>query len=123
MAGRSGVLAKIMEPMWEWAATRYQAAVGAELKKFGLRYDDLLDPMMSLDVKHAMTRLSQQELDDRNARLKRAMDLSMKHVYMSKEMQAKQTPFLPYITPHLLEVCLCKCGSWCHLWMAMVAVF
>lgn len=25
-----------------------QAAVGAELKKFGLRYDDLLDPMMSL---------------------------------------------------------------------------
>lgn len=25
-----------------------QAAVGAELKKYGLRYDDLLDPLQSL---------------------------------------------------------------------------
>jgi hypothetical protein len=28
--------------------TPAQAAVGAELKKYGLRYDDLLDPLQSL---------------------------------------------------------------------------
>ena len=32
------------------------------------------------------------------------MDLSMKHVYLSKEMQAKQTPFEHYLSPTLLEV-------------------
>ena len=34
-------------------------------------------------------------------RLKRAMDLTMKHVYLDQESQAKQTPFLGYITPVL----------------------
>lgn len=104
MAGRKGFLTKMAEPLWEWAAVKYQAAVGAELKKYGLRYDDLLDPMMSQDVKEAMSRLDQTDLDDRNARLKRAMDLSLKHIYLPKDIQAVQTPFLPYITPHLLEV-------------------
>ena len=36
-----------------------QAAVGAELKKYGLRYDDLLDPTNNLDVNEAMQRLPQ----------------------------------------------------------------
>jgi ubiquinol-cytochrome c reductase subunit 7 len=56
------------------------------------------------DVKEALRRCSPQEVDDRNARLKRAMDLSMKHAYLSKELQEQQTPFKQYITPHLLEV-------------------
>ena len=33
------------------------------------------------------------ERDLRMQRLKRAMDLSMKHVYLDKDMQAKQTPW------------------------------
>ena len=37
-----------------------QAAVGAELKKYGLRYDDLLDPTNNLDVNEAMRRLPQE---------------------------------------------------------------
>jgi hypothetical protein len=81
-------LAKLFEPAFAWAARRYQArlcawrgrtrvrhalipraaadharppqaAVGAELKKYGLRYDDLLDPTNNLDVDEAMRRLPQ----------------------------------------------------------------
>mmetsp|Transcript_33061 Transcript_33061/g.55346 ORF Transcript_33061/g.55346 Transcript_33061/m.55346 type:complete len:126 (+) Transcript_33061:96-473(+) len=104
MAPRVGALTKMMEPMWEWAATKYQAKVGAELRKYGLRYDDLLDPMMSMDIEKAITRIPQKDIDDRHARLKRAMDLSMKHVHLDKNTQKLQTPFLPYITPKLLEV-------------------
>lgn len=32
----------------DWAATRYQARLASNLKKYGLRYDDLYDPMMDL---------------------------------------------------------------------------
>ena len=35
----------------------------------------------------------------KNARLKRAIDLSMKHSYLTKEEQAMQTPFDFYLTP------------------------
>jgi hypothetical protein len=67
-------VSKLFEPVFAWAAKRYQvrqrrstaypkssmltprptlpavaqAAVGTELKKYGLRYDDLLDPLQSL---------------------------------------------------------------------------
>lgn len=30
----------------EWMAVRYQAAVGKELRKYGLRYEDLYDPVL-----------------------------------------------------------------------------
>merc|ERR1711920_268187 len=98
---KRGVLEKMFTPMFEWCALRYQAMVGSELKKYGLRYDDLLDPTMDLDVAAAMERLPQEEIDARNQRLKRAMDLSMKHTSLSAEMQAKQTPFLYYIQDDL----------------------
>ena len=83
---------------------RYQGWVGAELSKYGLRYDDLLDETMNLDVAEALKRLPQEERDLRMQRLKRAMDLSMKHVYLDKEMQKKQTPFQWYVRPVLEEV-------------------
>lgn len=53
----------------------------------GLRYDDLYDPLFSLDVKEALDRLPEEVVQARNQRLKRCMDLSMKHSYLSKEMQ------------------------------------
>jgi hypothetical protein len=34
--------------MVEWYAGRYQAQLAVHLKKYGLRYDDLYDPMMDL---------------------------------------------------------------------------
>jgi hypothetical protein len=41
-------LARLAQPFLEWAATRYQARLATNLKKYGLRYDDLYDPMMDL---------------------------------------------------------------------------
>lgn len=55
--------------------------------KLGLRYDDLHDPMYDLDVKEALNRLPREIVDARNQRLKRAMDLSMKHEYLPEDLQ------------------------------------
>lgn len=41
-------LAKLMQPLIGRAAAWYQRQVGNELRKYGLRYEDLLDPSMSL---------------------------------------------------------------------------
>ena len=82
-------------------APRYQAAVGKELKKYGLRYDDLFDPQHDLDVEEALRRMPQEVVDARNQRLKRALDLSMKHSALPKEIQEKQTPFNSYLTETL----------------------
>ncbi|OAE21626.1 hypothetical protein AXG93_939s1360 [Marchantia polymorpha subsp. ruderalis] len=70
----------------------------------GLRYDDLYDEMYDLDIKEAMSRLPESEILARNARIKRAMDASMKHVYLPKELQAKQTPFQYYLQDALDQV-------------------
>ena len=95
----SKAIAKMFEPMFAAFAKRYQGWVGAELSKYGLRYDDLLDETMNLDVAEALKRLPQEERDLRMQRLKRAMDLSLKHVYLDPEMQKKQTPFKWYVRP------------------------
>lgn len=38
----------MFEPVMGWMATRYQAAVATELKKYGLRYEDLYDPQLNM---------------------------------------------------------------------------
>jgi ubiquinol-cytochrome c reductase subunit 7 len=53
----------------------------------GLRYDDLYDPYYELDIKEALNRLPREIVDARNQRLKRAMDLSMKHEYLPEDLQ------------------------------------
>jgi hypothetical protein len=53
----------------------------------GLRYDDLYDDMQDLDVKEALSRLPQSVVDARNQRLKRAMDLSLKHSHLPEDLQ------------------------------------
>ena len=78
--------------------------VANDLKKYGLRYDDLLDPSGNMDVAAAMSRLPQEVLDARNQRLKRALDISLKHTYLPKDLQAKQTPLEPYLRPMLRQV-------------------
>jgi len=55
--------------------------------KLGLRYDDLYDPYYDLDVKEALNRLPKEVVDARHARLKRAIDLSMKHQYLPDDLQ------------------------------------
>merc|ERR1711907_649347 len=98
------MLSKLFEPLMARAARSYQAMVGYELKKYGLRYDDLYDQLYSTDINEALDRLPQDVQDARNQRLKRAMDLSCKHVYLSKEMQEKQTPFQYYLQDSLKQV-------------------
>lgn len=95
---------KFLVPLASWMARRYQAAVGAKLKKYGLRYDDLYDPLFDLDIDEALKRVPEEEYQLRLQRLKRAMDLSMKHTYLPKEMQEKQTPFLHYLQEPLQQV-------------------
>jgi len=55
----------------------------------GLRYDDLYDPYHDLDIKEALARLPREVVDARNQRLKRAMDLSMKHQYLPDDVQVR----------------------------------
>ncbi|KAK9820490.1 hypothetical protein WJX72_010849 [[Myrmecia] bisecta] len=85
-------------------ATRYQAAVGKELVKYGLRYEDLYDPLLNMDVDAALQRLPIEVVDARTQRLKRAVDCSLKRQYLSSEMQAKQTPYQWYIKDTLALV-------------------
>jgi hypothetical protein len=63
----------------------------------GLRYDDLYDDLNDLDIKEALNRLPQQEVDARNQRLKRAMDCSMKHAYLPKDLQVGVHFSLPFV--------------------------
>ncbi|THG17956.1 hypothetical protein TEA_021221 [Camellia sinensis var. sinensis] len=70
----------------------------------GLRYDDLFDPYYDLDVKEALNRLPREIVDARNQRLKRAMDLSMKHDYLPEHLQAMQTPYRSYLQDMLALV-------------------
>jgi ubiquinol-cytochrome c reductase subunit 7 len=91
------VLARLFEPFAAWMAPRYQAAVVKELKKYGLRYEDLYDPQYDLDVDEALKRLPQAVVDARNQRLKRASDISMKHSELPAEVQAVQKPLEGYM--------------------------
>lgn len=43
-----GGLAKLMDPLLGRMAAWYQKSVGTELRKYGLRYEDLLDPQLNL---------------------------------------------------------------------------
>ncbi|KAJ1486477.1 hypothetical protein T484DRAFT_1890636 [Baffinella frigidus] len=56
----------------------YQNNVGRELMKYGLKLDDVRNDWHP-DVDTAISRLTPEELSNRNKRLKRAMDLSLKH--------------------------------------------
>ena len=47
-------------------------------------------------VTFTQRRLPREEVDARNQRLKRAMDLSLKRDYLPAEVQAVQAPFLHY---------------------------
>lgn len=42
----------MMQPFVQWAAGKYQARLAANLRAYGLRYDDLYDPMMDLVSVH-----------------------------------------------------------------------
>lgn len=45
--------------------------------------------MYDLDIKEALSRLPKEVVDARTQRLKRAMDLSMKHEYLPEDLQVQ----------------------------------
>jgi len=100
----SKVFAALMEPFHRVVGGWYKRQVEKELVKYGLRYDDLLDPKMNLDVKEALNRLPQKELDLRNQRIKRAIDISQKHTELPEELKKLQTPFNFYLKPMVEKI-------------------
>ncbi|CAK9143420.1 unnamed protein product [Ilex paraguariensis] len=94
----------LLNPSKNWLAAQHKKALSTRLRKYGLRIDDLYDPMEDLDIKEALRRLPREIVDARNQRLKRAMDLSMKHEYLPENLQAMQTPFRSYLQDMLALV-------------------
>lgn len=66
----------------------------------GLQYEDLL--IETPEVKHALARLTPEEYQARIGRLKRAMDLSLKHEHMHAGQALD--PYTPYLRQHRLDV-------------------
>ena len=55
--------------------------------------------------------MSHQELSERNKRMKRAIDLSLKHTYLAHDVQKVEgTPYLSYL--EIDEVCRCACRAY-----------
>ncbi|XP_071692666.1 cytochrome b-c1 complex subunit 7-2, mitochondrial-like isoform X2 [Rutidosis leptorrhynchoides] len=94
----------ILNPNKNWFAALHKKSMSTRLRKYGLLYDDLYDPLYDLDVKEALDRLPREVVDARNQRLLRAMDLSLKHEYLPEHLQAQQTPFRSYLQDMLALV-------------------
>ncbi|KAJ6354620.1 UBIQUINOL-CYTOCHROME C REDUCTASE COMPLEX 14 KD PROTEIN [Salix viminalis] len=100
----ASLLQAFIDPRKNWLAKQHMKSVSSRLRRYGLRYDDLYDPYYDLDIKEALKRLPREIVDARNQRLKRAMDLSMKHEYLADDLQAMQTPFRSYLQEMLTLV-------------------
>ncbi|KAK4761815.1 hypothetical protein SAY87_029699 [Trapa incisa] len=98
------LLQSIVDPKKNWLAALHMKTISRRLRNYGLRYDDLYDPYYDIDVKEALNRLPREVVDARTQRLKRAMDLSMKHEYLPENLQAMQTPFRSYLQDMLALV-------------------
>ncbi|KAL5998598.1 hypothetical protein ACLOJK_009541 [Asimina triloba] len=83
----SSLMQFLVSPSRNIFARMHCKALSKRLRKYGLRYDDLYDPMYDLDIKEALARLPREIVDARHQRLKRAMDLSMKHEYLPEDLQ------------------------------------
>ncbi|XP_061520982.1 cytochrome b-c1 complex subunit 7 isoform X1 [Phycodurus eques] len=70
--------------------------------KIGLMRDDTIHE--DDDVKEALRRLPENVYNDRMFRIKRALDLSMKHQILPKDQWKKYEEDEPYLMPYLDEV-------------------
>ncbi|KAG2438527.1 hypothetical protein HXX76_005078 [Chlamydomonas incerta] len=100
----TSLLKQVALPVFNSLATTYRSVVGAKLAKYGLRFDDLQDPLKDDDVAEALRRLPPDVIVARNCRLRRALDLSCKHEALPKDLLEKQTPELSYLQEVLEEV-------------------
>ncbi|XP_029022521.1 cytochrome b-c1 complex subunit 7 [Betta splendens] len=70
--------------------------------KYGLMSDDTIDE--NSDVKEALKRLPENVYNDRTFRIKRALDLAMKHQILPKDQWTKYEEDFPYLSPYVDEV-------------------
>ncbi|RYR05695.1 hypothetical protein Ahy_B06g085527 [Arachis hypogaea] len=104
----SSFIQSFIDPKKNWFAAQHMKAISKRLRRFGLRYDDLYDPYYDLDVKEALNRLPKEVVDARHQRLKRAMDLSMKHEYLPEDLQLRFRRSVG--TTVTIYRCNCSCG-------------
>ncbi|XP_030072798.1 cytochrome b-c1 complex subunit 7 [Microcaecilia unicolor] len=98
MAARVPVSAssRLVDGLRKW----YYNAAG--FNKLGLVRDDTL--YEDDDVKEAIRRLPDRVYDERIFRIKRAIDLSLKHQILPKEQWTKYEEDVRYLEPYLKEV-------------------
>ncbi|GFY96823.1 cytochrome bd ubiquinol oxidase, 14kDa subunit [Actinidia rufa] len=87
---KNGLATQHMKSFSERLATQHMKSFSERLRSYDLRYDNLFDPYYDVDIK--LSRLPREVVDARNQRLKRAMNLSMKHEYLPGHIQVMQTP-------------------------------
>ncbi|XP_057684168.1 cytochrome b-c1 complex subunit 7 [Corythoichthys intestinalis] len=97
MAVRASVASgRLLQGIRKW----YYGLCG--FNKIGLMYDDTI--YEDDDVKEAVRRLPENLYNDRIFRIKRALDLTMKHQILPKEQWTKYEEDVQYLTPYLTEV-------------------
>ncbi|XP_039592853.1 cytochrome b-c1 complex subunit 7 isoform X1 [Polypterus senegalus] len=98
MAARAPVAAsgRFFQSLQKW----YYNTAG--FNKYGLMTDDTI--YEDSDIKEALRRLPEQTYNDRMFRMKRALDLSMKHQILPKNQWTKYEEDVPYLQPYLKEV-------------------
>eukprot|EP00945_MAST-04E_sp_MAST-4E-sp1_P004471 g4471.t1 len=88
----------LLKPLARW----YQRAVSKSLAKYGLRYEDML--VENADVYRAHKEfMPDEDRVGRDRRLKRAIDMNMKHVHLPADVQAIQDPLNFYLSEHIDE--------------------
>eukprot|EP01025_Chloroclados_australasicus_P026085 TRINITY_DN2591_c1_g1_i1.p3 TRINITY_DN2591_c1_g1~~TRINITY_DN2591_c1_g1_i1.p3 ORF type:complete len:144 (-),score=10.86 TRINITY_DN2591_c1_g1_i1:225-656(-) len=87
-----------------WQSPTMMKWMAYHLKKYGLRADDMFDPLADADIAEALHRLPNEVVMARNQRLKRAIDLSLKNDQLPYHLQDLQTPLNFYLQPMLIRV-------------------
>jgi len=72
----------------------------AAMRLVGLRYDDLLNEF-DPEIAKVLAQLPPREIELRQKRLLRAMDLDLKKTYLAPEVAAKEDVWNPYIRSRL----------------------
>ncbi|XP_002732317.1 cytochrome b-c1 complex subunit 7-like [Saccoglossus kowalevskii] len=97
VATKSGVFSRLWMGMRKW----YFSAAG--YNQLGLMSDDLVRESLP-EVKEAVRRLPPDVYDDRQFRIKRALDLSLKHRVLPQDQWTKFEDDKPYLNELVQQV-------------------
>jgi ubiquinol-cytochrome c reductase subunit 7 len=81
---------ELVGKLFGFCAKAYQKSVYKDLRKYGLRYEDIMI-VEHPDVQFALRNITKAEKVARDRRLTRAIMLNLRHEYLPKEVQAVQT--------------------------------